>query len=1026
MGNSDISRNAFDPAKHYSSVRMQQGRVMVDDDWNENERIRLDQQIRINHEVIGDHGTPDDGFKISIPEKDAQNDPFDINKFNFKIKPGTYYIEGLRVVLDGDGETYLTQNNWLNNSENLVNDIGIGESRTDFVYLEAWQQPVTAVEDEELFESALGGPDTSTRIRKMHRVRVLKNINKDEMDCFTQIAGIRENWRKGHDQKLTVSFTEEKKTNDLCSPSVQGGYLGAENQAIRVQMTGDKKFIWGYNNASPVYKFRHIDAAPDTIDPSASIVTIELASWPKDEHHWPKAGQVIELLSRSSVLSNGQRIADIAGILGKVKTTYDPDSHKVVITIKDFDQDLFNEWKPDGGNVKYPFLRVWDQGPDYSSGGEIELDNQNQAILQNTGLKIKIEGTGSANPGDFWIIAARPETPDRVVPWELTNGMAPHGVRRFFAPLAFITWTNEKEITGGQVIHDCRRSFRPLTELGGCCTFMVGDGKQSNGDYNSIEEALANLPEEGGKICVLAGEHIANVTIDCKTSIWIMGCGDRTIVSSALPLNENGNIPDPVFLIRNSENIRITDMTISALFGTAILLEDTTDQQDPAFTASQDILVCNTDISALEYGIRIKVNNTLAGNNNIEILNNIIEMLDDDSGKSGICCLADNVLIERNRVVVLQSEDVPEVAEPGSADDHYHAIFDRCNKRERVAERYFPFKKIHVKFRKLANNAEHRKTQPVFKTLGGIQIEAGSEFVKILHNEIIGGKGNGITLGSYFNIASQGNPDRPFADEAYLSHNPINDSRSYESGIGEVSATISEILIENNLITNMGWNGIASSGFNNLIEYAQRSKRVSQEGTAEILLTGKVEDLLICRNSIIHCAQQYPGKLPGNPSLGGIFLGDSENVMILDNSISDNGVNAFFPVCGILIYYGERIEITHNRILNNGKWDADVKSDGIINGFRWGICVELANKMQDPTDPDGIPAAKIHDNVITQPYGQTICLTVLGPVSIVGNQLTTQNADINVNPLSVIAGTVFILNLGISKDYIWKFLSRQK
>ncbi|MCX6048065.1 MAG: DUF6519 domain-containing protein, partial [Chloroflexi bacterium] len=31
----DFTRSTFKPAKHYSSVRMQQGRVQLDADWNE-------------------------------------------------------------------------------------------------------------------------------------------------------------------------------------------------------------------------------------------------------------------------------------------------------------------------------------------------------------------------------------------------------------------------------------------------------------------------------------------------------------------------------------------------------------------------------------------------------------------------------------------------------------------------------------------------------------------------------------------------------------------------------------------------------------------------------------------------------------------------------------------------------------------------------------------------------------------------------------------------------------------------------
>ena len=39
MSAEDISRFLFQPQKGYSGVRMQQGRVMLDSDWNEREGI---------------------------------------------------------------------------------------------------------------------------------------------------------------------------------------------------------------------------------------------------------------------------------------------------------------------------------------------------------------------------------------------------------------------------------------------------------------------------------------------------------------------------------------------------------------------------------------------------------------------------------------------------------------------------------------------------------------------------------------------------------------------------------------------------------------------------------------------------------------------------------------------------------------------------------------------------------------------------------------------------------------------------
>jgi len=52
-----------------------------------------------------------------------------------------------------------------------------GSMRKDLVYLDVWREPVTYVEDPDLREIALGGPDTATRSRVRHRVRVTENWN---------------------------------------------------------------------------------------------------------------------------------------------------------------------------------------------------------------------------------------------------------------------------------------------------------------------------------------------------------------------------------------------------------------------------------------------------------------------------------------------------------------------------------------------------------------------------------------------------------------------------------------------------------------------------------------------------------------------------------------------------------------------------------------------------------------------------------------------------------------------------------
>jgi hypothetical protein len=52
-----------------------------------------------------------------------------------------------------------------------------GALRKDLVYLDVWREPVTYIEDPDLREIALGGPDTTTRMRVRQRVRVTENWN---------------------------------------------------------------------------------------------------------------------------------------------------------------------------------------------------------------------------------------------------------------------------------------------------------------------------------------------------------------------------------------------------------------------------------------------------------------------------------------------------------------------------------------------------------------------------------------------------------------------------------------------------------------------------------------------------------------------------------------------------------------------------------------------------------------------------------------------------------------------------------
>src|SRR4051794_24774176 len=97
---SDRARRSYDASRLYRSVVSQQGRVTLEADANEAEEIRTAASRAELIDIVGAAGTPDDGFKISVPG----NGPLD-----FAIGKGTLYLGGVRVEISDDGATYLGQ-----------------------------------------------------------------------------------------------------------------------------------------------------------------------------------------------------------------------------------------------------------------------------------------------------------------------------------------------------------------------------------------------------------------------------------------------------------------------------------------------------------------------------------------------------------------------------------------------------------------------------------------------------------------------------------------------------------------------------------------------------------------------------------------------------------------------------------------------------------------------------------------------------------------------------------------------------
>ena len=973
MATVDLSRHATNFRKHFDSLRMKQGGILTDDDYNESERLDQEDERRTRVDVIGPVGTPDGGFLISNPTAPG-------GVLDFDIGAGTMYVGGQRLEMESP-ETYRTQHDWLR----VPAIPAPAAPRTDLVYLETWQQPVAAVEDRELFEVALGGPDTSYRIRTMRRIHVAAGVgSQDCKAAWTTLLGTWNNLGTLNDEselvpdaRLQVTFDPGGTPADLCSPPVAGGYLGAENQAIRVELTEANRFTWGFDNGAPLYRVQVGTNA------AGQRRLITMLTDPRDQAHWPLAGQIVEILPWSAVLDNNEKLAELSGHFARVDASFNPDTHELSIDTA-VPAGFGDEWlaRPDAaalGPDRFFYMRVWNRGGDTASAPQIAFAPGVPVALAGTGLRVTVTGT-HRRASDFWIIAARPDSPNRVVPWELEANRAPHGVRRWLAPLGVIQWTLAGGLITGQVVDDCRPPFVPLTRLRTCCTVTVGDGVNSFGQYNSIQQGIDHLPAEGGEVCVLPGIYTGPIRITGRRNIKVHGCGRRTIVRERR---------DDVFTITNSTRIVLARMAIDAPSVVGVRLIETIRPERPLETIVLTELHFRATTFAAIWG---------RGGRDIQITHNHIRLEGADpnaanGGDQAIFLIADDVLIERNQI--------------------------------------------------LCPTGTRRVTRP----LGGIHIGGGSERVQIRRNLIQGGNGNGITLGSIRWV-----PERDFRDVAgapgavfdpgnkgpfgftivigedgcpHVDPNPPDPGDPDNPLVPVSDGDVVDVRIIDNEIALMGMNGIAT------VQVPLRPP----------IMVITVRQLLVELNYIHDCMflqmRRFPMAGVLTIGFGGISLSACERLEARLNRIEHNGTRFTDPICGIFIRHGEGILIENNTIIENGP--SPQPGLAFSMGTRGGIILsmvevpELETLVNDrPVIEVGVPAARVHDNVVVAPTGGALWMMARGPVSVHGNQFTSRGfaamiaGDAAGNPiiaalllLQALSGTVVtIFNLGVSLDLL--------
>jgi Family of unknown function (DUF6519)/IPT/TIG domain len=497
----DRARVSYDPSRKWRGLVAQQGRVTVEADWNEAAAIDGERDRMQALDVVGPVGTPDHGYGVTaVPAgAAAPATPGDLT-----IAPGTLYLGGERLDLDG-AVTYSTQPDWLDHSTDPLwvapaVPAATGTSN-ELVYLLASEQEVSAVEDPALADVALGGPDT------MQRQRILQHFVRQPTEAGTcgdawnalvsSLAGDglgfdAASMRVESLTTLQVSFSDAPAAPGPCQPVATGGYLGAENQMIRVMVTGGgtgtPTVVWGFDDASFVYRVQ--SASYDT---SSGNTTVTLASAPVDSYHYPVAGQAVELLRDAAALTDADYIASATGFVAPLAASYDPASMQVVIS-----------GQPPGDYLSAAtqqlYLRVWQATTAALPGQATGLGDTGVAVT------LTLSSGTSFHAGDFWRFALRPIQPAVVYPARYLDApQPPEGPRVWACPLALLTWDG-----GSASATACVPPFSGLVELtgakAGCCTVDVGPSDV--GDGASLQALLTSYASQGPvTVCLDPGTY---------------------------------------------------------------------------------------------------------------------------------------------------------------------------------------------------------------------------------------------------------------------------------------------------------------------------------------------------------------------------------------------------------------------------------------------------------------------------------------------------------------------------------------
>ena len=317
---------------------------------------------------------------------------------------------------------------------------------TYLAYLDVWERELTAVEQPDLREVALGGPDTTTRLKTVWQAKLAP------APTGATCASFGSDWTPDDSApgRMSARAVPAVAPASDCMVPEGGGFQRLENQLYRVEVhtggpIGTATFKWSRDNASML-------STLEAIDDTTSQLTVASAG-PDDVLGFASAA-LVEVSDEQRVLSGES--GELLPVQSVLQTT---------IT-----------W----GTLTGPAPQMSDFG---AAATVRRWDGQLTGVAADTwttlesGVQVQFTD-GEYSVGDYWLIPARTLT--ATIDWrqdgELPAFEPPAGIAHHYCPLGLVTLEQ-----GGlwNVASDCRLVFPSLTEM--TRFFHVGgDGQEQN------------------------------------------------------------------------------------------------------------------------------------------------------------------------------------------------------------------------------------------------------------------------------------------------------------------------------------------------------------------------------------------------------------------------------------------------------------------------------------------------------------------------------------------------------------------